>query len=446
MDGKVNRGADADANARDAEALPRYIVGMDAHSRKVSLCVAEHRYGQDPKILRELGDVALESLETTYKNKVPTDSVTVIEASTNSFSIARRLQRIGYDARVVVSDILGGLSRKDRINDRIDASRLAVAYARFGATRDQALVPSPRFMAYRDVFFAYRNAVKDLTRDSNRIWSFCSAHGLPLPKRRRDRKVEDVKAHADKAGLEECSMFHLDDLLAEYKHALERRDRLHRKISETVAREPVMTRLLQIPGVAAVTAFALAAFVEDVRRFATPEKLVAYVGLNPTVSESGEGKSPDKLSRYGQKNLKTLFAEVGQSLLRRSTGCGISRWARAKLAAGKPYAAMVIAAGRKALVYAWHDMMGHPTPDRESEALFRSKLRKIYKEIGAAAPSATGHADPAGYVAAVADPLYAHLPPKAKTPPKPRSRRAKRDDAAGPIGSADRPSPASRGN
>ena len=44
------------------ERMPKHIIGMDAHSRKVSLCISEARYGRDPLILRELSDVQLEHL------------------------------------------------------------------------------------------------------------------------------------------------------------------------------------------------------------------------------------------------------------------------------------------------------------------------------------------------------------------------------------------------
>ena len=408
MKDEVNEGVPSGMPGEE-DRMPRYIVGMDAHSRKVSLCVSEYRYGRDPVIRHELQDVQLENLERTYANKVPRDSLTVLEASTNSFVIVKRLERAGFRARVVHSDILKGLSRKDRINDRIDASRLAVAYARFGAVRERVFVPSDRYAAYRDLLFAYRNSVKDLTRLSNRIWSFCSAHGFPLPKRKRDRKVADVRACAAKAGLDPIAAFDLEDRLGEYAHCLERRDRFHAMIVRVVSGEPAMIRLLQVPGIGVVTAFALVAYVEDVRRFPTASKLVAYIGLNPMVSSSGEEDDPGRLSTYGQPVLKTLFIQVGQALMRRSTSHGVTRWARGKLAAGKPYLLMCVAAGHKAILYAWHNMMGHPVPDRESERMFRAKVVAVYKELDGDADAMRGFGTPASYADSVVRPLYGHL-------------------------------------
>ncbi|MBR4612615.1 MAG: hypothetical protein IKO40_07860 [Kiritimatiellae bacterium] len=40
--------------------------------------------------------------------------------------------------------------------------------------------PSPGGTDMRETFFAYRDARKDATRAANRIWSFCSHHGIDM--------------------------------------------------------------------------------------------------------------------------------------------------------------------------------------------------------------------------------------------------------------------------
>ena len=117
------------------------LVGMDLHSEKVQLCVTRWTHGADPVRERFLC-TTVAALEATYRRQVPEGAVTVLEASTNAFSVARRLGSIGFEARVLVSDIAAGLSARDRINDRIDAYNIAVAYARRGASRTEVFVPS----------------------------------------------------------------------------------------------------------------------------------------------------------------------------------------------------------------------------------------------------------------------------------------------------------------
>ncbi len=421
MEGTVQDGSSA------AWRPPRYVIGMDAHSRKLSLCLAETRPYGDPVAVRRWDCVMLKDMEKAYEG-MPSDSVTVLEASTNSFSIAKRLKTAGFRAEVMPSDILKGFSRCDRVNDRIDAEKLAVAYSRFGGSRARVFVPSPRFAAMRDLLFAYRNAVKDSTRLSNRIWAFCGANGAPLPRRRRSAKVGEVRAWADAAGLGGHSRKSLDWLLADYGRAIERRDELLREMAGEAVRDRAMLSLLQVPGVGLVTAFSLVAYVEDVRRFPTAASLVSYIGLNPSVNSSGESKAPDELSKYGQRLLKACFIQVGQVLMRESTPSAIGRWARRKRAAGKPYACMVVAAGRKAAVYCWHMLMGHPVPDREAERIFRTKLRLVFRLVGKEKMEGVGVARAGDFAEAVASAVYENLAAANQKPPDPAS------DAAGQCG------------
>ena len=395
---------------REMISRPKVLVGMDLHSRKVTLTVSDWVYGADPIVKRRFLDVSLDALESTYTRNVSKDSLTIIEASTNSFAVVKRLKAIGYKAVVVYSAILKGFSRDDRINDRIDSEKLTVAYARFGSQRANVFVPTDEYAGYRDIVYGYRNALKDMTRTSNRIWAFCSVHGLALPKRKRDRKVSDVKARADMAKISGLARFQLDDLLDEYDHALRRHDRYRAKIVGIVSTNKEMIRVMQSPGIGVITAFALVAFVEDVHRFATAKKLVAYVGANPRVNASGEDKGPQALTSHGNRVLKGYFVQVGQAVCRRSTSHGMARWARAKIASGKAYNKVCMAVANKSITCAWHILMGHPAPNRENEALYRMKIRDLGYELGEAGLKEMGHESNAAFVDSVVTPLYAHLP------------------------------------
>jgi len=61
----------------------------------------------------------------------------------------------------------------------------------------------------------------------------------------------------------------------------ERRKRLYRLIAAEMAVDPKMMRCMKVLGVDIVSAFALLAVIGDIGRFHSPEKLVAYIGLNP---------------------------------------------------------------------------------------------------------------------------------------------------------------------
>ncbi len=66
-------------------------------------------------------------------------------------------------------------------------------------------------------------------------------------------------------------------------------DVLDRDIAQAAINDPAVKRLLTITGVNLIVAAGLIAAIGDVRRFASSEKLVSYVGLNPRVPQSGLG-------------------------------------------------------------------------------------------------------------------------------------------------------------
>jgi len=388
------------------------LVGMDAHSEKIALCVTLWRHGSEPTVVKNI-TTTLDAMEATYRRHIPAGSLTVLEASTNAFAIAGRLATAGFGAKVLASDTLAGMSRGDRINDRIDAQNLATAYAR-GGTRE-VLVPTGVFAEWRDVWFGYRNAVKDSVKWSNRIWGFCSGHGFKLPKAQFKKKETEVRAQVAALGWKESEAFHIDMLLKEYGHACEVRKTYQSRIERIVAGNAEMTKVMQILGIRFIVAFALVTFIEDVRRFPSAKKLVSYIGLNPTVCTTGKDAGPRGMSRYGRKDLKALMVEAAQCALRRG-GSDMHKWARRKAAEKKHANIVVCALARKMVCYAWHILMGHPAPNAEPEASFKLKLAKLANTLGKEGMAGLGYKATGEYVNAVCERLY---PPQ--TPPELRT-------------------------
>ena len=64
---------------------------------------------------------------------------------------------------------------------------------------------------------------------------------------------------------------------------------IERDLAQSALADDRATRLMTIPGINMVVALALIAAIGDIKRFAKPEQLVGYLGLNPSVRQSGPG-------------------------------------------------------------------------------------------------------------------------------------------------------------
>lgn len=400
------------------EDEPTYVVGMDAHSKKLAISIWDWSDRWNPSAVKEIKCFDIEALEKTYERHVDLDSLTIIESSTNSMALKRRLNELGFRAEIVRADTIADKERKRKVCDIQDARNLARAYLK-GDVAEFVWTPSDKYEEYRDIMFAYRDATKESTRISNRIWSICSRKGYRLPVRGGRGKAETLRAEAAKANVSGFARKQLDMLLEDYERMLKRKGELARIIAETVVRSPQMLKLMQLPGVSYRGAFALEAAVEDVRRFSKASKLSAYGGFSPTLDTSGDeeeaarkrGGTGKPLDGEGREDIKFFFAEAGQSVL---TSCGkmdIGRWGWSMINRGKPRNKVVCAIGRKLLTYAWHIMRNDPTPNRLNEALFKRKMKKLHEAMSSKRMYELGFGTQNEFAEQQAELVYGGLPP-----------------------------------
>lgn len=119
------------------------------------------------------------------------------------------------------------------------------------------------------------------------------------------------------------------------------------------AYEPETQMLLRsIPGIGVLTAAALVAFVGDVERFSTPDKLVAYIGLDPRVHLSGtsvHGKG--YISKRGNRYLRHMLFNA--AFIARQHEPHLKAYFEEKLRSGKHYFSAMCAVERKLICLIW---------------------------------------------------------------------------------------------
>ena len=111
--------------------------------------------------------------------------------------------------------------------------------------------------------------------------------------------------------------------------------------------------LRSIPGLGSTTAAALVAFIGDINRFAKPEKLVAYIGLDCRVYQSGtsvQGKG--YISKHGNGYLRQMLFNA--AFVARQHNPDLKSYHEQKLREGKHYFSALCAVERKLvhLIYA----------------------------------------------------------------------------------------------
>lgn len=111
--------------------------------------------------------------------------------------------------------------------------------------------------------------------------------------------------------------------------------------------------LQSIPGIGLVCSAALVAYIGNVKRFSSPQKLVAYIGLDCRVHESGTSvKGKGFLTKRGNRTLRYLLFNA--AFIARQRNPELKAFFEKKIAEGKHYHVATCAVERKLihLIYA----------------------------------------------------------------------------------------------
>ncbi len=151
-------------------------------------------------------------------------------------------------------------------------------------------------------------------------------------------------------------------------------------IAKVAMADPVIRRLMTLPGVDMTVASGVAAAIGDVRRFSDPTKLVGYLGLNPSTRQSGEGPAyHGRITKQGRGQARGMLVEAAWAAAR-SPGPLRAFFQRVAAKRGKPIAA--VATARKLSMIIWHMLTKGEDYIWVRPALLARKFRSIELKAG----------------------------------------------------------------
>lgn len=276
-----------------------------------------------------------------------------MEACSGAHHWARRLRALGHDARILAPRFVIPY-RKSGKNDGNDAEAICEAVGR----------PAMRFVPVKSVeqqavlcLHRLRSAVvAERTAQVNQLRGLLSEFGLVMPKGRypAQHHIPAILEDAEN-GLPSLARRLLADL---YQRLLQINEQIlayDREIEALARHSEPARRLMQVPGVGAVTATALVASVADPGQFHNGRQLAAWLGLVPRQYSTGGKTRLGRITKQGDKYLRTLLIHGARAVLA-SHGDKpdrISRWVRELVARrGDKRAAVALAAKNARVIWA----------------------------------------------------------------------------------------------
>jgi len=367
----------------DEKPQPQFerTVALDAHPDSFTAALVRGPTPLAAVVEKLFNKVPMSQLaKWTEKHTTPEDMI-VLEASGNSFHVARTLIGLGRQVKVLESAHLGKLKEAHANNDKISAVRIGKAY--LAGTAKEVWIPDEKTQERRDWFHAHRKAVKRTTQTRNRFKSYLSDNGVRLPSgmalTQEDPEVIERIRKTRPWSPRQWQV--IEGLLMELRHADQQRQHWRSLIAQEVLADPHLLSIVRLCGAREMVAFALGALIGDIKRFASPKKLVKYVGLNPAFDDSGNEQWTGGIGGHGRSDLRCLLIEAAHAILR-CAKTDLAKWGRKLLGRKGEIKLVVAAVARKLTVAVWYLMMGRWTPVEEIDDRLVIKINKIISQVG----------------------------------------------------------------
>ncbi|MBV9059702.1 MAG: IS110 family transposase [Pseudonocardiales bacterium] len=352
--------------------LERWCIGLDVHRDFAQVAIWQGG------VVRQAGRFATTPAEVRAfaQGLGPADEV-ALEVTGNTWAIATVLaSRAG---RVVVSNpaktraIAEAKVKTDKVDAEILAQLLAADYL------PAVWLPDAATSALRRQVLRRTQLVRQRTRLKNQVHAILHRNLIPRC------PAADLFGHKGRAWLVEQDLPPDEQaaavaLLRQLDFHGEELRLLDTELGQVGLDRPEVLRLMSVPGIDATVALSIVATVGDFTRFRTPEKLVAYLGLNPRVRQSGGHPARHgRITKTGAAHARGMLVEAAWSA---SKAAGPLRAFYQRVQARRGMQIAAVATARKLAVLCWHLIIKGEDYAFAQPSLVAHKRRKLELRAG----------------------------------------------------------------
>jgi transposase len=325
--------------------LPRWVgraVGLDVHREFCEVAICEDgrtrsagRVPATPDGIRLLGESLL------------ADDRVALEVTGSCWEVCRLLEPL-VQRVIVVSPDDTGISSARAKTDKLDARTLASLLWR--GELEAVWMPDERCRILRRRLARREQLVHSRSRVKNEIHAVLQRRLQPKPpcsdlfgvKGRQwlaGLQLPLEERESVDAGLRQVEFFDAEIAAAE------------RLIAHQALSWPEIRRLMTVPGVNLICAASFLAAVGNPNRFLSSRKLVAYLGLDPKVKQSGEGPARSgRISKRGSASARWALVEAAWSAVLQP---GPLRAFYQRTKARRGHGKAIVATARKLAILFW---------------------------------------------------------------------------------------------
>jgi transposase len=274
-------------------------------------------------------------------------AVVAMEACGSAHHWGRELMKLGHEVRLIPPAYVKPYVVRNKTDAR-DAAAICEAASRPHMRR--VAVKTPEAQADRALQRTHDLLVRQRTATANALRGHLAEAGIIARTGAAGLRGLCEKVAAREAGIPAGLIGPLDILARQLAALDEAIAALKAAIAARVKEDAAMKRLAGIPMVGPMTAHAVVAAAGDGKQFDSARDFVAWLGLAPKQSSSGEKVRSGRISKQGDEPLRRLFVLGAASSLRRPEN--VSPWMK-KLLARRPAKVAIVAQAAKTARIAW---------------------------------------------------------------------------------------------
>ncbi len=312
--------------------------GIDLGVKSSAFCLVD----EQGKVLTE-GDVVMDKqcLKHIFGSMEPMSMV--VEACPMAEWVCQLLEELGHEAVIIDARQAKAVIHSKKKTDKIDARKLAQICRTGWYNPVHRKSASARELRSRHT--ARKGLISAQKSMSSRIRGIFRLYGVQVGLVAQGGFHERVTSLLKR--VPEGLTASLSALLRVWDETTKELHELTRQLKREVRQDKLCRHLMTVDGVGPITASTFIATIDDPSRFDNADQVASYLGLVPREYQSGETHFRGRITKEGDRLLRSLLVEAATALLSRvKRRSSLKEWGQ-HLEKGKGFGKARVAVARK---------------------------------------------------------------------------------------------------
>jgi transposase len=235
-----------------------------------------------------------------------------MEVCSGAHYVGRQLEALGHDVRLIPAQYVKPFLKGHK-NDYRDAEAIAEAVQR--PTMHFVRIKTPQEMDLLALHRVRSRLVRQRTGTINQIRGFLIERGITVQQRPAPLRKALIDILACPAAVSPRILRLLEDLAVDWRRFDERIEAVSAEIEALAQADESCQRLMTVPGIGPIISSAVVAAIGNGAGFKQGRDFGAWLGLVPRQESTGDRTILGKISKRGNKYVRTLFVQAAHVIL-----------------------------------------------------------------------------------------------------------------------------------